>query len=140
MTNSVLRALQRGAEKLCTEAGEPVKLVFASHVKTSGGLTRVLLSIDSNVYSYGMELKELAIQTGSNYLQALVLSSKCVHQKTEGEDQPWYARRVTADGYFIDEIEVFINYRGKDVVCVSGVIEGEWFDTGYHAIAKEKAG
>lgn len=138
VTDKVLRALQR-ATQLCTAEGEAVELAYASRVKTADGLTTVRLSIDSEDYSYGMELEELTLLTGHSYLQALVLSSKCVYQKTEGEEQPWYARRVSADGYFIEEVEVEVGYRDERLVCVSGVTEGDWFDTGYQALAREKA-
>lgn len=58
VTDKVLRALQR-ATQLCTAEGEAVELTYASRVKTADGLTTVRLSIDSEDYSYGMELTEL---------------------------------------------------------------------------------
>ena len=41
---------------------------------------------------------------------------------------------VTADGIFLEEMEVQIGYTNGDVVCISGVEEGSWFDSGYQAI------
>lgn len=95
--------------------------------------------LQCKVYAYGMEVKELKLLTGRSYLQTLILSAKCLYQKEEGPDQPWYARRVTADGYFLEEVEMEVGYSNGAVVCVSGINEGDYFDTGYQAIAKEKA-
>lgn len=129
-----LSMLER-SEALTTEDGETITLAYASMRKNSDGTTTVQLSIESDRYTYGQELSELRILTGRVYGNTLVLPSDCVYQKNEGEDEPWYARQVTEDGILIMEIEVQIGYTNGDVVCVSGVEEGTWFDTGYKAIA-----
>lgn len=128
-------SMLKRSEALITEDGETITLAFASMQKNSDGTTNVQLSIESDRYTYGQELSELRILTGRVYGNTLVLPSDCVYQKNEGEDEPWYARQVTEDGILIMEIEVQIGYGNGDVVCVSGVEEGAWFDTGYKAIA-----
>lgn len=122
------------SEELLTENGESVTLEFYSMQKNPDGTTNVRLSIDSEKYTYGQELSELRILTGRVYSKTLVLPSKCVYQKEVGDDKPWYARMVTEDGIFIMEVEVQIGYTNGDVVCVSGVEEGAWFDSGYKVI------
>lgn len=128
-------SMLKRSEELTTEDGETITLNFASMQKNPDGTTNVHLCIESDRYTYGQELSELRILTGRVYGNTLVLPSDCVYQKDEGEDEPWYARQVTEDGILIMEIEVQIGYTNGDVVCVSGVEEGTWFDTGYKAIA-----
>lgn len=124
----------KSAEELVTESGDPVTLEFYSMQKNPDGTTDVRLSIDSDQYTYGQELREHRILTGRVYRKTLVLPAKCVYQKNAGENEPWYARMVTEDGIFLMEMEVQIGYTNGDVVCISGVEEGAWFDSGYKAI------
>ena len=128
-----LSVLKR-SDSLTTEKGEAVTLSFASMQKNADGTTDVRLTIDSEKYTYGQALNELRILTGVVYQKALVLPADCVYQKTAGDDEPWYARLVTADGIFLREVEVGIGYSNGDLICVSGISEGDWFDTGYKAI------
>lgn len=62
--------------------------------------------MDSAEYIYGMELKNLQLYTGNVYTGSLVLLEKCLYQKEQGENQPWYVRQVTEDGYYISEVTV----------------------------------
>ncbi len=122
-------------DTLTTEDGETVRLVFASRQKNPDGTTNVRLSIDTDRYTFGQALNELRILSGRVYQKTLVLPAACVYQKNVGEDEPWYARQVTEDGIFVREREVKVGYSNGDVICVTGVEEGEYFDTGYKAIA-----
>jgi len=127
-------AALKSAEELVTESGEQVTLEFYSMQKNPDGTTDVRLSIDSDKFTYGQELRELRVLTGRVYRKTLVLPAKCIYQKNAGENEPWYARMVTEDGIFLMEMEVQIGYTNGDVVCISGVEEGAWFDSGYRAI------
>ena len=41
-------------------------------------------------------------------------------------------REVTKDGYYLREVEVQIGREGyNNAICVSGVEEGSYFDSGY---------
>lgn len=122
------------AQELKTEKGEPVTLEFHSMQKNPDGTTDILLAIDSEQFTYGQELRELRIFTGRVYRKTLVLPAMCVYQKQAGENEPWYARMVTEEGIFLMEAEVQVGYTNGDVVCISGVEEGSWFDSGYRAI------
>lgn len=128
-----LSMLSRETE-LSTEAGEPVRLVYASRQKNPDGTTRIRLSIESDRFTYGQSLKELRIMTGMVYRKTLVLPADCVYQKRQGENEPWYVRQVTEEGIYIGELPVQISYSNGELICISGVEEGAWFDSGYKAI------
>lgn len=130
-----LSVLQKRAETLTTLEGESVKLLFASQQKNSDGTINVRLSIDTDRYTYGEVLPELMIKTGRTYQGVLVLPLDCVYQKVKGDGYPWYVRQVTAEGVFIQEVEVELGYMSESQVCVNGIPEGTYYDTGYKAIA-----
>lgn len=134
VTDKVLSMLSRETE-LSTENGEPVRLVYASRQKNPDGTTRIQLSIDTERFTYGQAVRDMRVMTGMVYRKTLVLPADCVYQKTEGEEEPWYVRQVTEDGIFIGELEVQIAYSNGEQVCVSGVEEGTWYDSGYKAVA-----
>lgn len=129
----VLSMLRR-SETLTTARGEAVTLAYASRQKNPDGTTDIRLSIDTDRYTYGQQVERLEILTGRVYSRTVVLPVDCVYQKETGEDKPWYARLVTESGLFLAELEVQIGYSNSDMVCVSGVSEGDWFDSGYKAI------
>lgn len=132
--DQVLSILKR-FDSMTTDSGEKVTLVYASRQKNPDGTTDVRLSIESDRFTYGQEVEDLNILTGRCYNRTLVLPVSCVYQKEPGEDQPWYARKVTEDGILIQEMEVKVGYSNGEYVCVTGVQEGDWFDSGYKAIA-----
>lgn len=134
VTDKVLSMLSRETE-LSTENGEPVRLVYASRQKNPDGTTRIQLSIDTERFTYGQAVRDMRVMTGMVYRKTLVLPADCVYQKTEGEEEPWYVRQVTEDGIFIGELQVQIAYSNGEQVCVSGVEEGTWYDSGYKAVA-----
>lgn len=136
VTDRVLTSLKRYAEELTTEDGTAVTVTYTGIVKDANGTTLVRLAIDSEDHYYGEVLPELRLLTGRSYSQTLVLDASCLYQKEPGENNPWYARRVTAEGLFLGEVTVQVGYSNGDVVCVSGVNEGDYFDTGYQAIAQ----
>lgn len=129
----VLSTLRR-SESLSMEDGAAVTLVYASRQKNADGTTDVRLSIDTDKYVFGQELEELKVFTGQVYGKTLVLPVECVYQWEEGEDNPWYVRQVSETGIFLAEKEVQVGYSNGDVICVTGVEEGDYFDSGYKAI------
>lgn len=137
VTDRILNILKRDGVELKTKDEEVVTLIWSAFVKNADGTNSVKLSIDSEAYYYGQVVDELKLMTGSCYLKALVLDEDCVYQKTVGEDEPWYARKVTAEGKFIAEVEVSVGYQSDGLVCVSGISEGDYFDAGYKAIVGE---
>lgn len=139
VTDRLLSTLKHSGAGMTTEDGEAVTLTYTALTKNKDGTTTVRLSIASENNSYGETVEDLNLMTGRSYTMALVLPAKCLYQKTAGEEQPWYARQVTADGYFISEVEVTVGYSNGKLVCVSGINEGDYFDTGYQAISQGSA-
>lgn len=131
-------AVLKLSEGLTTEDGETVSLVFASSQKNADGTTDVRLHIESDRYQFGQEVESLRILTGRVYQNVIVLPSTCVYQKDQGDDQPWYVRQVTKNGLFLTELEVKTGYSDGDLICVSGISEGGWYDTGYKAVTEGK--
>ena len=43
-------------------------------------------------------------------------------------------RQVSAQGLYMTELEVEIGYSNGDTVCVSGIAEGTFYDSGYKAV------
>lgn len=134
LTDKQLSAL-KSAEKLTLQDGRIVEINSCSHQRNPDNTTTVELAFDAEGYAYGQVVESLKLETGRGYPQALVVDERCVYQKSEGEDSPWFVRRVTEDGYFIDELEVKLGYRSGSLVCISGIEEGMLFDMGYKAVA-----
>ena len=129
----VANTLKR-AENLTTEDGVAVSVVYISRVPDADGTVRIKLSFDSDDYTLGQILNDIKLFTGGIYLQALVLPEACLYQKVAGENEQWYARQVSPDGFFIGEVPVTRGYSNGEYCCVAGVTEGAFFDTGYGAL------
>ena len=88
------------------------------------------------VFYRQLSLRQIShIQTGRSYQGVVVLPLDCVYQKVQGNAYPWYVRQVTEDGIFVQEVEVEIGYISGNQVCVNGIAEGTYYDTGYKAVA-----
>ena len=129
----VLSILNRSAG-LTTEDGETVTLIFASNRKNADGTTNIRMTIESEKYTYGQSVDAFRLMTGRVYYGALALPANCVYQKEPGDNNPWYVRQVTALGQYMAEIEVEIGYSNGDMVCVSGISEGTFYDSGYKVV------
>ena len=127
-------SMLRRSEDLTTSDGDPVTLTYASLQKNPDGSTNIRLSIETEKYTYGQDLSGLQILTGRVFQGVVVLPENCVYQKEPGADSPWYVRQVTEDGYFITELQVDVGYSNGEIVTVSGVPEGTFYDTGYKTI------
>ena len=132
VTEQVLAIIRR-AQTLTTETGESMALTFASMRHNVDGTVDIRLSVDGDSYVYGEQKNNLRVFTGRIYRNTLVLPEDCVYQKSGST--AWYVRRVTEDGVFIEEKEVQVGYSDGNVICITGVNEGEYFDSGFQAIA-----
>ncbi len=128
-----LRAIRRG-EALTTEEGDAVTLLYEAPLKNADGTTTIQLSIAGEEGRYGATVEDLAIYTGRVYTGVLMVDSRCVYQRQQGEGEPWYVRKVTQDGIVINEVEVQVGYDDGKYICVTGVNEGEFFDAGYKSV------
>lgn len=129
ISEDTLAALKRGGEKLCLMDGTPVELTYAANAKNADGSFNVRLMFHNDDAVYG-EAVGYMIYTGLEFPNALVVQSNCVYQK----DGQWYVRQVSENGSFIAEIPVQVSYDDGSYACVSGIDEGDWFDSGYKAI------
>lgn len=136
VSDKTLKAIKQAEATLTTEDGRNVILEYAARTKNDDGTTTVRLTIDGADYAYGQVQKDLRLLTGRVYSQALVLEAKCLYQKEAGENSPWFVRKVTKEGYFVQELEVGTGYSNGELICVTGVAEGDYFDSGYKAIAE----
>ena len=133
VSNRTLTILEN-SENLKTQDGYVVSLEKASMIENADGSVDILLSVDGGRQVYGQRVEDLRLLTGTVYRNVLVLPQDCVYQKTGGDAEPWYARWVTENGVFLAEVEVKIGYSNGSVVCVTGIEEGDWFDTGYKTV------
>lgn len=134
VADSVLENLMLFQNSLSLKTGEEVTMQSVVKVKNADGSTRIYLQIHRDGDCYGAVLQELRIYLGTSYPGVLVLPKECVYQKHKGDDEPWYAYQVTEDGFAIGEKQVRITYANDSFVVVSGIADGEWYDSGYHAI------
>lgn len=129
VSEATLAALRRGGEKLHLDDGTLLELTYAANAKNADGSFNVRLVIHNDDAVYG-EAVGYMIYTGLEFPNALVVQSNCVYQK----DGQWYVRKVSENGSFIAEIPVQVSYDDGSFACVSGIDEGDWFDSGYKAI------
>lgn len=129
VSETVLSALKRGGDQLHLADGTAVRLTYAANAQNADGSTNIRLVVDNNDGAYG-EAMTLLIYTGLEFPNALVVQSNCVYQK----NGQWYVRKVTESGSFVAEMPVQVSYDDGSFACVSGINEGEWFDSGYKAI------
>lgn len=132
VTEEILPVLRKTGLK--TKEGEAVEVTFISQQKNYDGTTDVRLRIDSDRFTYGQTVSELAILNGTVYRDTLVLPVDCVYQKNPGENEPWYIRLVKEDGSILGEKRVTVGYSDGEIVCVSDVAEGIYCDSGYKAM------
>lgn len=132
--DTVLQSLAQFADSLTLVDGTVVTVVHVSRAQNPDGTTTIQLSLSREGDAYGGSLNNIAVYLGTSYPQVLTLPVSCVYQRTPGEDQPWYVREVTKDGFLIGERQVEVTYSTEDIVVIKGVEEGQWFDSGYKAV------
>ena len=134
VNDAVLNSLQTAAELTLTD-GTPVELLRVGFQRNEDNTSTVELRIDREGYSYGQRIEALALYTGYGYSQALVVDEKCVYRKP-GDEEHYYMRQVTEEGFFLREVEVKTGFSSGGLICVSGVDEGQFFDSGYKQIVE----
>lgn len=131
-----LDSLLQCRENLTLTDGSKVELVYIARAKNADGTTMVRFSLAREGDAYGSAVKDLPIYLGAGYPQVVVLPMDCVYQKTEGEDEPWFVRHVTEEGILIEEFQVKVSYSDGNLAVVSGIQEGQWFDSGYKVVVQ----
>ena len=129
--DAVLGSLKQFPDTLTLEDGTKVTVEYIAKAKNYDGTTTVRFSLAREGDSYGTTVEDMAVYLGTGYPQVLVLPVDCVYQKTTGEDEPWYVRQVTDDGFLISEKQVVLSYANSTMAVVGGIEEGQWIDSGY---------
>lgn len=138
--DEVMSPLKQFADRLTLVDGTKVGLTHVARTKNLDGTTTVRLTLDREGDTYGDRAENLTVYLGTGYPNVLVLPLDCVYQKVAGEDEPWYIRQVTEDGFLIGEMEVKIGYSDDDIAVVSGIEEGQYFDSGYKDVVSGDEG
>lgn len=128
-----LKILKRDSLELTDENGVPLTVADIDLIRSDGG-TRVLLSYDAPTLTYGAAVEELKLRTGVVYRQALAVEADCVYRKEK--DGQHYVRLVDENACYLREAPVEVGYTNGSYICVSGVQEGDWCDSGYKALVE----
>lgn len=134
LEEETIKAVSQFQDTLTQEDGSIVSIAYMAKAKNADGTTTVRFNIEREGDTYGSTVKDEILNLGIGYPQVVVLPLDCVYQKKAGEEEPWYVRQVTEDGFLITEIQVKIPYTGKTIAVVSGIEEGQWFDSGYKKV------
>ena len=111
-----------------TVSNEDVEIVRTSFQRNADGTITTLLRVPTAKRRLG-EKANITVYTGLSLKNVLVINKDCVYKKNNGK---YYMREVTKDGYYLREVEVQIGREGyNNAICVSGVEEGSYFDSGY---------
>ena len=132
--DATLKAIKQFRDSLSLEDGTTVAVAYIEKSRNSDGTTIVRFVLNREGDSYGTAVEDLVILLGTSYPQVLTLPLDCIYQKTEGEEEPWYVRQVTEDGFLISEQQVVVSYTDKTTAIVSSIEEGQWFDSGYKVV------
>lgn len=138
--DEALSPLKQFADRLTLIDGTKVGLTHVARTKNLDGTTTVRLTLDREGDTYGDRVENLTVYLGTGYPNVLVLPLDCVYQKVAGEDEPWYIRQVTEDGFLIGEMEVKIGYSNDIIAVINGIEEGQWFDSGYKDVVSGDEG
>ena len=128
-----LSYLKGSADYLKTTDGNKVTIEKISPLPNANGTTTVHLLVENADFHCGEKVSGLTINTGRVYPNVITLDVNCVYQKP-GEKGVYYVREVTQDGTFVGEIKVIVGFSDGKKICVTGVEEGKFYDSGYKAV------
>lgn len=133
---TVLAALQQENITLTDSDGATYHVLEIAPTMTETGNAVVLLSCEGIALVYGQQYPELTLQTGRIFRQALVVEKNCVYTPT-GSDKK-YVREVDDSGKYLREVEVTTGYSNGEYICISGIDEGAFCDSGYKAVVESQ--
>ena len=125
--------LEGSADYLTNAEGKKVTIARTSPLPNANGTTTVYLSVEDADFFCGQSVSGFAVNTGRVYPNVLTLDVNCVYQKP-GEKGVHYVREVTQQGSFLTEHKVTVGYSDGQFICVTGVDEGKYYDSGYKAV------
>lgn len=92
------------------------------------GFQDIYFKVNNDTYMVGEKYTKLKIYTGRTYKDVLTIESECVYQK---EDGLYYVRVVNEKGEFLTEQQVQVGYSSDKYICITGVDENTYCDSGY---------
>lgn len=131
VNEATLATLERESLALTDKDGNAVHILRIGKRVDRDGMTEVLLTGLSG--RYGQTVKGLRLNTGLVYTQALVAPVKCLFHQP-GDSKTWYVRLVTENGNVLGTQKVQLGFADEDYVCITGLDEGVWLDSGYAAV------
>lgn len=123
-----LKVLRRSSLALSDNGGHSYELL---RLEDRTANATALLSCPEVELLYGQQLS-LSLFTGRNYPDSLMISKNCVYSTDGGSS--WYVRTVDAEGHILEEIQVQVGYEMGNMVCISGIDENTYCDSGYGAV------
>lgn len=123
-------------EVLYDESDNEIQVVKKSNI-VDNGCIKVYLKLLETEYYYGETVQKYPIYTGNIFHNALVVPADCVYKKLD--DSHHYVRQVSETGEFLNEVEVTVGYSDGKYVCITGVEEGTYCDSGYKAVIDSEA-
>lgn len=116
---------------LYDESDNKIQVVKKSNIMDNGYI-KVYLKLQGTEYYYGETVQRFPIYSGNIFHNTLVVPSNCVYKKLD--DSKYYVRQVSEAGEYLNEVEVTVGYSDGQYVCVTGVEEGTYCDSGYKAV------
>ena len=90
----------------------------------------VLFAIKSaNEYRFGEKVNNICLYTGKEYEDVITIKKNCVYTKPASDKK--YVRVCNSLGEFKQEMAVEVGYEFEDNVCITGIDEGVYCDSGY---------
>lgn len=117
----------RSLKTLTLEDGRKATIKRISNIMTDNKIP-VTFEIENCEYVYGEVISDIKVFTGKVFSGLLVVDKNAVYKKP---DNNYYIREVDSNGYFVEEIQVQVNYETESLIGITGVDEGTLCDSGY---------
>ncbi len=134
VTDAQLKVLQRGSLALSDSDGNPYTVSRIDSVSVGNANTRVLLTADAGLLTFGKTLSKFTLNTGRVYPQSTVVESRCIFSADGGFTH--YVRLVDEDGNVLGLQQVTVGVTVGNYTCVTGVEEGQFCDPAYKSIVE----
>lgn len=133
VTEDIHRILSRSNLALSDQDGISYEVIRIEDVPTRSGLYRVLIRPIDGSLTIGTSISDFSMFTGRTYPNCIVVQRDCVYTR---DGLTYYVRLVDSNGIFIEEVPVEIGETVGDLICVSGVEQGQYCDSGYKAVVE----
>lgn len=122
--------------QLMDDNGIVYQVIEKSNQIVNGGLELVLSMTGMYSYSFGEKVEDVSLYTGREYTDVITIDKSCVYKKPGSDIQ--YVRICNEKGEFINEQQVEVGFEMGDIVCVSGIDENVYCDSGYKYVVNDE--